>query len=188
MFIAQINLNHGKDMVQQYYKYHDNIWCSNGFSFSFGRSWRFCFLIFFFTQNWQFCNLGKYELLSVLLPSFGCKVKVAQSCPTLRPHGLCPWNSPGQNTGVGHLSLLQGIFPTQGLTQVSRIAGGFFTSWATREAHFSDVKNLFSGVHHFSGVQKVLFTSRWTAYETERRAEWRLTQNSELRGHGQCLF
>ena len=25
------------------------------------------------------------------------------------------WNSPGQNTGVGNLSLLQGIFPTQGL-------------------------------------------------------------------------
>ena len=31
------------------------------------------------------------------------------------PHGLySPWNSPGQNTGVGSLSLLQGIFPTQG--------------------------------------------------------------------------
>ena len=27
-----------------------------------------------------------------------------------------PWNSPGQNTGVGSLSLLQGIFPTQGST------------------------------------------------------------------------
>ena len=25
-----------------------------------------------------------------------------------------PWNSPGQNTGVGSRSLLQGIFPTQG--------------------------------------------------------------------------
>ena len=25
-----------------------------------------------------------------------------------------PWNSPGQNTGVGSLSFLQGIFPTQG--------------------------------------------------------------------------
>ena len=25
-----------------------------------------------------------------------------------------PWNSPGQNTGMGSLSLLQGIFPTQG--------------------------------------------------------------------------
>ena len=34
----------------------------------------------------------------------------------LRPHGLYgPWNSPGQNTGVGSLSLLQGIVPTQGL-------------------------------------------------------------------------
>ena len=43
-------------------------------------------------------------------------VKVAQSCPTLQPHGLhSPWNSPGKNTGVGSLSLLQGIFPTQGL-------------------------------------------------------------------------
>ena len=27
---------------------------------------------------------------------------------------VTPWNSPGQNTGVGSLSLLQGIFPTQG--------------------------------------------------------------------------
>ena len=34
---------------------------------------------------------------------------------SLRPHGLySPWNSPGQNTGVGSLSLLQGISPTQG--------------------------------------------------------------------------
>ena len=35
---------------------------------------------------------------------------------SLQPHGLYSlWNSPGQNTGVGSLSLLQGIFPTQGL-------------------------------------------------------------------------
>ena len=87
---------------------------------------------------------------------------------------LWPCNSPGQNPGVGSLSVLQGIFPTQGLnsglphcrwilywlnnqgsprilewvacpfsrgsspprnwTRVSCIAGGFFTSWATREA------------------------------------------------------
>ena len=25
----------------------------------------------------------------------------------------CPWDSPGQNTGVGSLSILQGIFPIQ---------------------------------------------------------------------------
>ena len=35
---------------------------------------------------------------------------------SLRLHGLySPWNSPGQNAEVGYLSLLQGIFPTQGL-------------------------------------------------------------------------
>ena len=34
---------------------------------------------------------------------------------SLRPNGLySPGNSPGQNTAVGSLSLLQGIFPTQG--------------------------------------------------------------------------
>ena len=37
---------------------------------------------------------------------------------SLQPHGLySPWNSPGQHTGVGSLSLLQGIFPTQELNQ-----------------------------------------------------------------------
>ena len=47
----------------------------------------------------------------------------AKSLPsrlTLRPHGLwparllCPWDSPGKNSGVGCHGLLQGIFPTQG--------------------------------------------------------------------------
>ena len=53
---------------------------------------------------------------------------------SLRPHGpYSPWNFPGQNTGVGSLSLLQGIFPIQDRTQVSCIPGGFFASWATRE-------------------------------------------------------
>ena len=42
-------------------------------------------------------------------------VKVVQSCPTLELQGLySPWDSPGQNTGAGSLSLGQGIFPTQG--------------------------------------------------------------------------
>ena len=93
---------------------------------------------------------------------------------SLGPQGLySPWNSSGQNTGVGSLSLLQGIFLTQGSnpglphcrqilywlihkgsprilgciaysfssksswsrnrTEVSCIAGGFFTNWAIRE-------------------------------------------------------
>ena len=34
---------------------------------------------------------------------------------SLGPMDYSPWNSPGQDTGVGSLSLLQGIFPSQGL-------------------------------------------------------------------------
>ena len=38
-----------------------------------------------------------------------------QLCLTLDdPMDYTPWNSPGQNSGVGSLSLLQGVFPTQG--------------------------------------------------------------------------
>ena len=47
--------------------------------------------------------------LIILCESESCSV-------SLKPYGLySPWNSPGQNTGVGSLSHLQGIFPTQGL-------------------------------------------------------------------------
>ena len=44
------------------------------------------------------------------------KVKVTSVVSdSLQSHGLYnPWNSLGQNTGVGSLSLLQGIFPTPG--------------------------------------------------------------------------
>ena len=57
----------------------------------------------------------KLEVLFKKLFEIQVKVKVAWSCPTLRTHGLySPWNSPGQNTGVGSLSLLLGIFATQG--------------------------------------------------------------------------
>ena len=42
------------------------------------------------------------------------RVKVVQSYLTLCDPMDCPWNSPGQNTGVDSLSVLQGIFSTQG--------------------------------------------------------------------------
>ena len=52
-------------------------------------------------------------------PDFKSKTKMSEShsvmSDSLWPHGLYSlWNSPGQNTGVGSLSLLQAIFPTQG--------------------------------------------------------------------------
>ena len=67
-------------------------------------------------------------------------VLVSQLCPTLWHHGLwparllCPWNSPGKNIGVGGHSLLQESSQPRDWSQISCIAGRFFTIWATREA------------------------------------------------------
>ena len=58
-----------------------------------------------------YAGRGLYECGAHTYESESCSV----ASDSLRPHGLySPWNSPGQNTGVGSLSLLQGIFPTQG--------------------------------------------------------------------------
>ena len=75
------------------------------------------------------------DALVEVLRGLSDKVKVAQLCPTLcGPVGCSPWNSPVQNIGVGNLSLLQGIFPTQGSNPGLLHCRGSFTSWATREA------------------------------------------------------
>ena len=64
-------------------------------------------------------------------PPCVCSVALVMS-DSLQSHGLqsvrllCPWNSPGKNTGVGSHSLLQGIFLIQGLNQVSCTASRFF--------------------------------------------------------------
>ena len=57
-----------------------------------------------------------YFIFSVL-----CLSNLSVISNSFRPHGLqptrllCPWDSPGKNTGVGCHALLHGLFPTQGL-------------------------------------------------------------------------
>ena len=54
-----------------------------------------------------------FLLVYCLPPKLEYNAQVSSN--SLWPQGLySPWNSPGKNTGVGSLSLLQGIFPTQG--------------------------------------------------------------------------
>ena len=76
-------------------------------------------------------NIYFYFFLSILLPPISVSCLIAQirmfstmvnewksvsRVQLFATHGLySPWNSLGQNTGVGSLSLLQGIFPTHGL-------------------------------------------------------------------------
>ena len=70
------------------------------------------FILFLFSLNYKtiiLCSPHRKDLLCFKSESSSI---VSNS---LQPHGLhSPWNSPGQNTRVGSLSLLQEIFPTQG--------------------------------------------------------------------------
>ena len=63
------------------------------------------------TQNYRYRGAKDIEVKSV---------SHSVMSDSMQLHGLeparllCPWDSPGKNTGVGCHALLQGIFPTQG--------------------------------------------------------------------------
>ena len=62
---------------------------------------------------WPFSHSHSLKILDLLLTCESESHSVLSD--SLRLRGLySPWNSAGQNTGVGSLSVLQGIFPTQG--------------------------------------------------------------------------
>ena len=105
----------------------------------------------FWSQMWASACLGKLkEMVRKAsfwgslhgLASLVCKVKARCyllshvrlfATRGLQPARLlCPSNSPGKSSGVGCHSLLQGMFPTQGLSPVSCFARGLFIVWAAR--------------------------------------------------------
>ena len=78
---------------------------------------------------------------------------------SVRLHGLySPSNSPGQNTGVGSLSLLQGIFPTKDQIQVSHIASGPPTSQVDSLPAGPQVKPKNTGVGSLFRLQGIFWT------------------------------
>ena len=85
--------------------------------------------------TWVSCLAGWFFTTEPPGKPCGMKMKVTQSLPTLWCYGLCsPWNSPGQNTGVGSLSLLQGIFLTQELNHGLLHWRQILSHWAACEA------------------------------------------------------
>ena len=81
------------------------------------------------------------------------------SPPDSSVHG----DSPGKNTGVSCHAFFQGIFPTQGRTQVSPVAGGFFTDWATRKAqeYWSGWPTVLQGIFPTQDSNWGLLHCRW---------------------------
>ena len=83
---------------------------------------------------------------------------------SLQPHGLqparllCPWDSPGKNTGLDCHSLLQRIFPTQGWN--SHLLGVLHSTqilypWATIEDHAPIYLALINDLSHKICFQNV---------------------------------
>ena len=69
-----------------------------------------------------------------------------------------PWNSPGQNTGVGAFPFSRGSSQSRDLTQVSLIAGSFLTSFPWPQG-----KSQNTGVGNLSLLQWIFLTqeSNW---------------------------
>ena len=91
-------------------------------------------------------------------PPFPEQSKWSESAKHSTMDYTSPWNSPGQNTGVGSLSLLQGIFPTQGLNP-----------------GLSHCRQILYQLRH-EGSPRIL---EWVAYPFSIRSSWpRKTQES----------
>ena len=91
-----------------------------------------------------FCGLYTTHILCELkFLHYACMLSCLVMSNSLLPEGLepvgllCPWDSPGKNTGVSYHALLQGIFLTQELNPISFIGSigrWVLYYWATREA------------------------------------------------------
>ena len=89
-----------------------------------------------------------------------CCLIISDISDSLQPHGLQPtrllrpWDSPGQNTGVGCHFLLQGIFPTQGSHPGLLHGRWILYHWATREAPSLLILSQFLRISIYAQIQK----------------------------------
>ena len=77
-------------------------------------------------------------LCCAMLSRFSC-VQLFAILWTVAAGLLCPWDSPGKNTGIGCHTVLQGIFPDPGIEPPSlrfpALVSRFLTTSTTWEAH-----------------------------------------------------
>ena len=102
-------------------------------------------------------------------------MKVVQSCLThCDPNRLlCPWNSLGQNTGVGSHSLLQGIFPIQGLNpEASKLQADSLSAEPPGKLKNTGVGSLsfLQWVFQTQALNRGLLHCRWILYQLSYQA------------------
>jgi len=86
------------------------------------------------------------------------------------PWTLCPWDFPGNSTGVDCCFLLQGLFPAQGLN-LGLLVDRHFTMWATREVLCEEEWVVFQSSQLLSPDDEVP-TALSLRFITQRPWEW----------------
>ena len=124
-----------------------------------------CFWIWFLLLNimfLRFVHQYQFILLYCWVITLYESVKESENhlvvSDSLWLHGLySPWNSPGQNTGVGSLSLLQGIFWTYGSNPVlpTSVFLGFSCASDCKEAIYNGIE--LGLIHRFRILEWVAF-------------------------------
>ena len=101
-----------------------------------------CIFVSGYLSYFSFCII-KYE-------EWKCVKLLSRVQLFAAPWLLCPWNSLGENTGVGCHFLLHGSSRPRDRTQVSCITGRFFTVWVTYIYVYLMCKSVISPLFSFS--------------------------------------
>ena len=129
-------------------------------------------------------NLQLTSCTMVCFPSKICLLAQSLSHVSLRDPMVCPWNSPGKNTGVDCHSLLHGIFPTQG-SKPDLHCRQILYIWATWEAQTSSIPGQNTGVGSLSLLQEIFPTQglnpglphcRWILYQLSHQGSPRILE------------
>ena len=126
--------------------------------------------------------LRKENIFSIHLGNFGSTLRVCSVVPdSARPHELqparllCPWDSPGESTGVGCHVLLWGIPPTQDRSCVSCVGRQILPAAPPGKPCESNGKYVLTGAPGQSPLRYMQVpspSSPWTAssFEAEQKA------------------
>ena len=135
-------------------------------------------LFYWVTKPYSMPGLGqryKGSMHAYVLSRFS-HVQLFVTPRTVAARLLCPWDSPGKNTRVGSHALLQGIFPTQGLSpgllQLLQCRWILY-HWATEKAH---IFNITLDLWHLSVIYSILFNATLKCHKPSLKLHPTLTK------------
>ena len=135
--------------------------------------WKAYFMTACVTQRQIWLNSSfQWKAISSVVSSVRDPSSESESCSvvpdSLRPHGLySPWNSPGQHTGVGSLSLLQGSSQARDQTRSPALQVDLLPTEPQEKPKKTGVGSisLLQGIFQTQELNWGLLPCRWILYQ-----------------------